>query len=368
MLSKRHWKVTMISQGAIKSAATRLQAVLARARAGKDPELKALIDAKVEVLNRYQPIFSVEHISDLTEVEFKGFLLCKNNHHWSGLHRKGNSLCSDLPRLKEALGILLDESKSLKNRLDTLLPASAPPFMPMLGKALVTAILHIARPDDYGVYNGTSEAGMRAVSVWPEFERGAAFSERYIEINGILTQLALELPTDLWTLDGLWWRVISGPVTPSREEEDAPLREEEDAPSFGLERHLQYFMLDNWDKISLGREWDLHREDGEIVADEYDTHEIGKIDLLAKHKSQPRWLVIELKRQQSSDDTVGQVLRYMGWVQQHLAKANETVHGLIIARQADARLHYALMNTKNVAMMCYRVDFHLDEVSGLTVG
>ena len=226
--------------------------------------------------------------------------------------------------------------------------------MQSLGKALITAILHIAHPDCYGVYNGTSEAGMYAVGVWPKFERGAAFSERYIEINGILTQLASELQTDLWTLDGLWWRVKSG------HEEDAaplaiPLPEEEDAQGFGLERHLQDFMFDNWDKISLGQEWDLHEEDGEIVAYEYNTNEIGRIDLLAKHKSQPRWLVIELKRQQSSDDTVGQVLRYMGWVQQQLAEANESVYGLIIARQSDAKLRYALMHARNVGLMCYRV-------------
>jgi hypothetical protein len=357
--------MTVISQNAINSAATTLRAVLASA--DKDPALKAIIDAKDEVLNRYQPVFSVEHIAKLTEDEFRSFLLSKNNHHWSGLHRKGNSLCSDLPRLKEALGILLDEAKPLKDRLDTLLPPSAPPFMPMLGKALVTAILHVAHNDRYGVYNGTSEAGMHAVGVWPRFDRGAAFSERYIEINSILTQLAAELKTDLWTLDGLWWRVKSG------DEDDqtpptTPLPDEEDAQGFGLERHLQDFMFDNWDKISPGQEWNLHVEDSEIVGCEYNTNEIGRIDLLAKHKFQPRWLVIELKRQQSSDDTVGQVLRYMGWVQQHLAVANESVHGLIIARQPDARLRYALMHTKNVGLMCYRVDFQLDEVPGLTAG
>jgi len=123
-------------------------------------------------------------------------------------------------------------------------------------------------------------------------------------------------------------------------------------------------MFDNWSRISLGRQWNLHEEDGEVAGYEYNTNEIGKIDLLAKHKSQPRWLVIELKRQQSSDETVGQVLRYIGWVQKRLASEGETVEGLIIAREPDARIRYALMNAPNVRLMCYKVDFHLEEVPG----
>ena len=145
---------------------------------------------------------------------------------------------------------------------------------------------------------------MYAVGVWPKFERGAAFSERYIEINGILTQLAAGLQTDLWTLDALWWRVKSGDEGETTPRMALP-PEEEDAQGFGLERHLHDFIFDNWDKLPLGQERDLHEEDGEIVGYEYNTNEIGKIDLLAKHKSQPRWLVIELKRQQSCDDTLG---------------------------------------------------------------
>jgi len=98
---------------------------------------------------------------------------------------------------------------------------------------------------------------------------------------------------------------------------------------------------------------------------EYNTNEIGKIDLLAKHKTQPRWLVIELKREQTSDDTVGQVLRYMGWVQEHRAAEGDSVDGLIIAREPDARIRYALMHTRNASFMRYQVDFHIQAVPGL---
>jgi len=71
--------------------------------------------------------------------------------------------------------------------------------------------------------------------------------------------------------------------------------------------------------------------------------------------------VIELKRNQTSDDTVGQVLRYMGWVQHKLASPGERVEGLIIARSPDLKLHYALSQVADVRVRTYRVEFSLHE-------
>jgi hypothetical protein len=310
------------------SAITKLRGVLAAA--SKNKQIKAVIDAKDEVLAQYQPVFALEHIPALTEDEFRSFLLFKNNRHWTGLARKGISLCGDMPLLRQGLSILVDDNQPIKQRFDKLIPKGKPPFMDKLGRALLTAILHVAHPDKYGVYNGTSEAGMKSVGVLPAFERGSAFSDRYVKINARLLDLAAELDIDLWTLDALWWG-IDEPVVEEGEGEGHG--EDDVSQAFGLERHLQNFMYDNWGRIPLGQQWDLYEQDGEIVGYEYNTNEIGKIDLLAKHKTKPRWLVIELKRGQTSDETVGQVLRYMGWVEENLAEDGDSVHGLIIARE-----------------------------------
>jgi hypothetical protein len=72
---------------------------------------------------------------------------------------------------------------------------------------VVTAILHVAHPDKYGVWNNTSEEGMKIVRVWPKVERGATDGERYEQINAVLNMLGKAVNTDLWTLDALWWRV-----------------------------------------------------------------------------------------------------------------------------------------------------------------
>ena len=74
-------------------------------------------------------------------------------------------------------------------------------------------------------------------------------------------------------------------------------------------------------------------------------------------------MVIELKRNQTSDDTVGQVTRYMGWVRK--SKNDENVKGIIIASGFDKKLEYALEVVDNVDVFIYEVDFRLKEFKGV---
>lgn len=109
----------------------------------------------------------------------------------------------------------------------------------------------------------------------------------------------------------------------------------------------------------LGRDWALYQEPGDEEAGYEYPCDIGRIDLLARHRTQPYWLVVELKRNQTSDETIGQILRYRAWVRQHLAQDGEQVHGLIICREADDALRYALSEVQNVELRLYEVEFRL---------
>jgi len=64
-------------------------------------------------------------------------------------------------------------------------------------------------------------------------------------------------------------------------------------------------------------------------------------------------------RDRASDVVVGQTLRYMGWVHEHLCKAEQTVNGCIIAHAQDEKLQYALNQVPNISFMKYEVDFRL---------
>lgn len=127
---------------------------------------------------------------------------------------------------------------------------------------------------------------------------------------------------------------------------------------FGLESQLEDFLVENWAKLSLGKKFNILKEDGEVTGQQYVTP-IGRIDILAKSKDDKEWLVIELKKGRGADQVVGQVLRYIGWVQENEAQKNQKVSGLVIAKQSDPKLRYAMKTLNNVRFMTYSVRFEL---------
>ncbi len=95
-----------------------------------------------------------------------------------------------------------------------------------------------------------------------------------------------------------------------------------------------------------------------MIGQQYRTS-IGPIDILGINKSKSDFLIMELKRDRASDHVVGQTLRYMGWVKEHLCKPSQTVSGCIIAHAHDEKLKYALKEVPNIRFMKYEVDFRL---------
>lgn len=157
--------------------------------------------------------------------------------------------------------------------------------------------------------------------------------------------------------------VITEVVAPEVEEASQEADEIDFAVEFAMEKHLEDFLVRNWESTELGKKYDLIEENGELVSSQYPT-EVGKIDLLVKDKETKRYVVIELKKGQTSDDTVGQVARYMGWVKRNLA-AGQEVSGIIIARANDLRLQYALQMVSNVELFVYKVRFALERTASL---
>ena len=164
----------------------------------KNKIFKQITSAKDQVLDRYQPIFNMENISRMTNIEFKEFLRFDNNKHWSGLHRMGPKICSDMDILKKSLQLLVDEKQPLEKRLDFVVNS-----VHGMGKAIITAILLIEYPDKYGVWNSTSEGALKALELWPKFDRKESFGFRYVRVNEILKYISDRLDVDLWILDAL---------------------------------------------------------------------------------------------------------------------------------------------------------------------
>ena len=316
-----------------------------------------------EVIEKYGYMFHPDNLDSLTKDDFKSFLLIKNNKHWEGIHRQGNMITQDMDKLRSALAILLNESLSLKERLLYLFPRNKPNFIKGLGRAIVTPLLMVVYPTKYGVYNKRSAEGLKEVRLEPKFTRGAGFSEKYIKTNEVLTGLAAENDMSLFELDDVWWKITAGYRPTATEEEQET---EELSTGFGMELHLRRFLVDNWENTPLGKDYEILTEDGEIIGEEYQTKEVGTIDILAKDKKTKDWVVIELKKGQSSDVVVGQILRYIGWVEKKLAKKNEGVKGIIIVKETDKKLEYALSalgNKGKISCFVYNVQFSLAEVT-----
>lgn len=127
---------------------------------------------------------------------------------------------------------------------------------------------------------------------------------------------------------------------------------------FYMEKQLEDFIIENWDSTELGKKYDLIYEDGSLISQQYRT-EIGPIDILAIDKESKNYVVIELKKNQTSDDTIGQLTRYMGWIKE--AKKDDNVHGIIIGGQPDKKLFYASKMVPNIELFLYEVNFLLKE-------
>jgi restriction system protein len=133
----------------------------------------------------------------------------------------------------------------------------------------------------------------------------------------------------------------------------------EDVTTFALEKHLEDFLVSNWDATELGKRYKIYRdENGEMVGQQYPS-DTGPIDILAISHDGTELLVVELKRGRASDTVVGQIQRYMGFVLQDLAEAHQSVKGMIIALNDDVRIRRALAVAPNISFFRYEVSFRL---------
>jgi restriction system protein len=132
----------------------------------------------------------------------------------------------------------------------------------------------------------------------------------------------------------------------------------EDFAAFAMERHLEEFLIENWDQTTLGKDYDIYEVDGERVGQQYPTG-TGPLDILAISKDRKTLLVVELKKGRASDAVVGQTLRYMGYVLEELAEPSQVVRGVIIALQDDQRIRRALGMMPAIEFLKYEITLRL---------
>lgn len=130
-----------------------------------------------------------------------------------------------------------------------------------------------------------------------------------------------------------------------------------DQLSFELEYQLRDFIASNLSTIGLPDiELKLYGDSSFKEGVEYST-QVGSIDILAQDRN-GNFYVFELKRARASDQAIGQVLRYMGWIKENLSEGKE-VHGVIVAKHISERMRYAASMTESIHLFEYNINFSL---------
>jgi endonuclease len=140
-------------------------------------------------------------------------------------------------------------------------------------------------------------------------------------------------------------------VTAGDQETDEPGVEA--AREFAFERDLRNYLARNLGLIEPGLR--LYEEEG-ITGVEFDAG--GRfIDILAVDED-GRYVVIELKVSRGYDRVVGQLLRYMTWVEQNM-ETSHPVRGVIVANEITADLKLACSRIPDIRLIEYEIAFKL---------
>lgn len=142
-----------------------------------------------------------------------------------------------------------------------------------------------------------------------------------------------------------------------KEEEIDEDSEDVASQTFAFERDLRNFLAKNLTVIEQGL---TLFQDEEFTGVEFPVG--GRfIDILAVDRK-GNFVVIELKVSRGHERTIGQLLRYLGWVQKHLA-SGKNVRGVIVASEITEDLKLAASRIPDVALFEYEIAFKLHAVT-----
>jgi hypothetical protein len=171
----------------------------------------------------------------------------------------------------------------------------------------------------------------------------------------------------LFQVDGSHFRLYdpSNDPAPIHSKADALLLSRDDAENgepqgsseFAYESDLRDFLAKNLSVIESGLQ--LYQEEG-ITGVEFPVG--GRfIDILAVD-AEKRLVVIELKVSRGYDRVVGQLLRYMAWIEKNHAEPGQRVRGIIVAREISEDLRLACSYLPTLGLYEYELSVLLKKV------
>ncbi len=152
--------------------------------------------------------------------------------------------------------------------------------------------------------------------------------------------------------------------TPIYERQDKPSENDEsDNPvleqptEFAYERDLKNFLAKNLHLLVPNLK--LYKDE-DITGIEFPVG--GRfIDILAVDERND-FIVVELKVSRGYDRVIGQLLRYMAWIEKNLADSGQLVKGIIVAREISEDLLLATSKVADVELFEYELSVNLRKI------
>ena len=111
---------------------------------------------------------------------------------------------------------------------------------------------------------------------------------------------------------------------------------------FAVESLLEEYLVENIGKL----------EQGLSIQEQQYSIGANRMDLLCIDRDR-NYVVVEIKNRKTSDQVVGQVLRYIGCVKE--LKNVKTVRGIIVTPEYDKNLEYAISNVPDVTVKYFKL-------------
>lgn len=352
-------------------------------------EARAWSKQRAEAHQRWKEWIEPDKLKALSDEELKNRFLeyfreGAGRHPFNAIYRD-RIIRDDAPDTKtfrEVMIFLLDESIPVRERVNGILDQKGGIYhIDGMGKGLVTSFLMDLDPQKYATWNNKTNMGLETLGLSPEFARGDNWGIKYDKIMEIIRYIKDLNPklSFLETDHFLHWvsatdegmkavMAFDGEETCSIVSEATnQISDERKNMEFIMEKYLEEFIENNFDKINFGQKLELYRDeqDEENYGRQYYTGIVGYIDLLAIDRDNKTFVVMELKKGKSSDQVIGQTLRYMGWVKENLTintYKEYDVRGIIISKEIDKNLEYAVrMLPKILNVLSYSVFFELKD-------
>ena len=118
---------------------------------------------------------------------------------------------------------------------------------------------------------------------------------------------------------------------------------------------INYEVTHDQIKDFIAAEPDTLEEGWFLVKKEYKTGSVGDIDVLFKNREDD-FLVIEVKKETTGYEPVGQILSYINWIKNNLADENTKVRGIIVCGNIHPQLKSAFNEANNPDLQVWKYE------------